>query len=104
VRAGVVVSAARWRGLAALVVDAVDAGSRAIERVQHATAARPFAILERIPPIAPVARVAHVAHDAGVTGVHLVIRAVAQAGGAVVRAGTAPADRDGADRPGSPLA
>jgi hypothetical protein len=77
---------ARWRGLAALIVDAVEQGSRAVERVQTAAAARPFAILEQIPAIAPVARGIHVAHDQGVAGVHLAIRTVARASGAAVDA------------------
>lgn len=66
----------RWRGLAALVQDAVDHGSRAVERVQKATAQRPFAVLEKIPSIATVARGVHAVHDASVTTVHGAIRAV----------------------------
>jgi hypothetical protein len=66
----------RWRGLAALVEDAVEHGSRAVERVQKATAQRPFAVLEKIPSIATVARGVHAVHDASVTTVHGAIRAV----------------------------
>lgn len=66
----------RWRGLKSLVVDAVEHGSRAIERVQKETAARPFAILEMIPPIAAPAKVVHVIYDASVSVTHGTIRLV----------------------------
>ncbi len=36
----------RWRGLLALVRDAVEHSSRAVERIQLDVAERPFAILE----------------------------------------------------------
>jgi hypothetical protein len=65
----------RLRGLHALLRDAVDQGTAAVERVHLATAERPFAILERIPPTAPVARVVHVTHDAIASSVYFTIRA-----------------------------
>ncbi len=70
--------AKRIRGLAALLSDAVEHGTSAVERVHLATAARPFAVLERIPPTAPVARVVHVTHDAIASGVYGSIRAVSR--------------------------
>lgn len=73
----------RWRGLAALVHEAVDAGSRAIERVHLDTAGRPFAILEQVPVVAAPSKLVHVVHDAIVTttyaGVRLVNTAVGKA-------------------------
>lgn len=66
----------RWRGLKALVQDAVEHGSKAIERVQKETADRPFAILEQIPEISAPAKVVHLLHDASVSGVHGMIRIV----------------------------
>src|SRR4029077_16908458 len=66
----------RLRGAAELLSDAVEHGASAIERVHLATAARPFAILENIPPTALVARGVHVAHDAIAQGVYGSIRAV----------------------------
>ena len=66
----------RWRGLKALVVDAVQHGSRAVERIQKETARVPFDILEQVPPLAAPAKVAHFLHDAGVSGVHGTIRVV----------------------------
>ena len=66
----------RWRGLANLVGDAVEHGSRVVERVQKATAQRPFAILEKVPSVATVARGVHAVHDASVTAVHGAIRTV----------------------------
>jgi hydrogenase maturation factor len=76
--------AKRWRGLVALVRDAVEHGSRAVEKVQIETAGRPFGILEQIPAVAEPTRVVHVLHDATVSGVHGVVRAVARAVGATV--------------------
>jgi hypothetical protein len=73
-----------WRGLSALVHDAVEKGSLAVEEIQKHTARRTFSILESIPPIAPVARGIHVVHDASVSSVHVAIRAVNRAVGVVV--------------------
>ena len=67
---------ARWRGVVALVRDAVEHGSRAVERVQLETAKRPFVVLEHIPQVAAPARIVHVLHDASVKTVHVGIRAV----------------------------
>jgi hypothetical protein len=66
----------RWRGLKSLIIDAVDHGSRAVERIQKETAKTPFEILEQIPPIAVPAKGIHEIHDAAVTGVHEMIRLV----------------------------
>jgi hypothetical protein len=76
----------RWRGVAKLVTDAVEHGSRAVERLQKETARRPFGILEMIPAVALPARVAHVLHDVTVSGVHVAIRLVTRVvdGGASV--------------------
>ena len=69
----------RWRGLKSLVADAVEHGSRAVERVQKETAARPFAILEALPQTRRPARAAHLVHDAAVGGVHAVVREIGRA-------------------------
>ena len=69
------------RGLVKLLGDAVDGGSRAIEKVQKGTARRTFDVLEAIPPVAPPARALHVAHDACVGLTHASIRTVARAVG-----------------------
>ena len=66
----------RWRGAAKLVTDAVEHGSKAVERIQKETAQRPFGILELIPGLALPARAVHVLHDATVSGVHGAIRLV----------------------------
>ena len=70
---------ARWRGVAALVADAVKHGSLAVERIQKEMAARPFALLAHIEPIAPAARVVHVVYDASVSGTHAAVRLAASA-------------------------
>ena len=69
----------RWRGAAKLLADAVEEGSKAVERIQKETAKRPFGILERIPGIAAPARAVHIIHDATVSGVHGAIRLVTRA-------------------------
>jgi len=75
---------AQWRGLAALVVDAVTHGSVAVERLQKETVGRPLALLEKVPPIAPLSRLVHTVYDASVTGTHEAVRFVARTvGGAV---------------------
>ena len=66
----------KWRGAVALLRDAVEHGSRAVERIQIETARRPFGIIEHIPVVAAPTRIVHGVHDASVTAVHEVIRAV----------------------------
>jgi hypothetical protein len=68
----------RWRGLKSLVADAVEHGSRAVQKVHMETARKPFAILEAIPPIAVPAKAVHVIHDAIVSTTYITIRAVNQ--------------------------
>jgi len=75
----------RLRGLGALVEDAVEHGSAAVERVHKITAGRPFALLERIPPIAVPARGIHLAYDAITAGVYQTIRHVNRALGATFK-------------------
>ncbi len=74
----------RLRGLRALLEDAVDQGTSAVERVHRATAARPFAILDEIPPIAVPARGVRVVHDATVSVVYESIRQVNRLVGATL--------------------
>lgn len=66
----------RWHGLAQLLTDAVEHGSRAVERVHLETASRPFTILEHIPGVAEPAHVVHQVHDLWVGGVYGTIRLV----------------------------
>lgn len=69
----------RWtrvRGLAALVGEAVDHGSRAVETVHRATARRPFAILELVKPIETPVRAIETVHSVSLTGVYASIRLV----------------------------
>ena len=69
-------SMSRLRGLRALLEDAVEHGTTAVERVHKATAARPFEVLDLIPAIAPAARGVRLVHDATVAGVYETIRQV----------------------------
>jgi hypothetical protein len=74
----------RWRGLKSLVVDAVEHGSRAVERVQKETARRPFEILALIPPLeVPVKGIQEI-HDTAVSGIHGMIRLVTRVVGGTV--------------------
>jgi len=66
----------RLRGLRALLEDVVEHGTTAVERVHKATAARPFEVLDLIPPVAPAARGVRLLHDATVAGVYETIRQV----------------------------
>ena len=74
----------RWRGLKSLVVDAVEHGSRAVERVQKETARRPFEILAKIPLFEMPVKGIHVIHDTTVGGVHGMIRLVNKAVGGTI--------------------
>jgi hypothetical protein len=76
----------RWRGLRALIGDAVEHGSAAVERVHLETARRPFAVLEHIPGIAAPAQAIHHIHDSVVAGVYGRIREVNRIVGGVIDA------------------
>jgi hypothetical protein len=73
----------RWKGLRALIGDAIEHGASAIERVHVATAKRPFDVMEQIPGLAEPVKGIHQAHDVIVTrtydAVRLVNRAVGRA-------------------------
>jgi hypothetical protein len=64
----------RLRGLRALVEDVVEHGSKAVEDVHKATAARTFFVLEAIAPIAKPARMVHTVHDVWLSGIYGTIR------------------------------
>ena len=66
----------KWRGAVALLRDAVEHGSRAVERIQIETARRPFGIIEQIPAVAAPTRIVHGVHDAAISAVHEAIRGV----------------------------
>lgn len=74
----------RLRGLKDLVVDAVEHGSSAVERVHLATAKRTFDVLEALPGVALPSKGVHVVHDLSVKGVYGAIRLVNRAVGAAL--------------------
>lgn len=76
----------RLLGLRALLEDAVEHGSAAVERVHRETAARTFAVLELIPPVAGPARVVRDVHGAVVTGVYEGVRLANRAVGVALAA------------------
>ena len=82
----------RWKGLRALIGDAVEHGATAIERVHVATAQRPFAIMEQIPGIAEPVRGIHQIHDTIVTNTYGAVRMVNRALGEAIDAALDAAD------------
>ncbi len=76
----------QWRGLRALITDAVEHGASAIERVHLATARRPFAIIELIPGIDAPTRAIHQMHDAIVSNTYASVREVNRAVGTALDA------------------
>ncbi len=66
----------RWVGVVSILRDAVENGSRAVEKIQKETANRPFAVLEALGPISAPAKTVHAVHDATVTATHTAIRLV----------------------------
>ena len=54
----------RWKGLSALIGDAVEHGSAAVERIHMASARRPFQIIEKIPVLEAPTKLVHGVHDA----------------------------------------
>jgi hypothetical protein len=66
----------RLRGLKSLVGDAVEHGSRAIERVQIETAKMPFDLVERIPGLEVPAGGVRLLYNTGVSTTHGMIRLV----------------------------
>lgn len=66
----------RLRGLKALVQDAVDQGSRAVERLQKETMRRPLEIIAQIPPLEVPGKGILEIHDLAVTNTHAVVRVV----------------------------
>ncbi|MBC7171157.1 MAG: hypothetical protein H5U40_01955, partial [Polyangiaceae bacterium] len=64
----------RMRGLKDLLVDAVDHGAGAIEKVHLGTTARTFAVLDAIPVVALPSQGVKVIHDTSVRGVYGAVR------------------------------
>lgn len=90
----------RLRGLKSLVVEAVDQGSRAIEKVQIETAKVPFNLAERIPGLKVPASGVRVIYNTGVSNVHGMIRLVNKVAGDTVDAVLDTVDKPaGNDRP-----
>ena len=86
----------KWKGLRALIGDAVEHGASAIERVHIATAARPFTVMEQIPGLTEPVKGIHAVHDVIVSNtygaVRLVNRALGQALDAALDAADEPAE------------
>lgn len=76
----------RWKGLRALIGDAVEHGASAIERVHVATTKRPFTVMEQIPGLAEPVKGIHIVHDAIVTNTYGAVRLVSRAVGQAIDA------------------
>ena len=85
----------RWRGLTAMLKDAVENASVAIERIQKETARKPFEVLEQIPSIAGPARAIHGVYDASVSATHGAIRLATRVVGKTVDVVLETVERDG---------
>jgi len=68
----------RFRGLKTLVLEAVEKGSRAIERVQIETAKRPFDLLEQVPTLKVPVNGVRAIYNVSISNTHSLIRLVAQ--------------------------
>ena len=66
----------QWKGLAALVAEAVSEGASSVERVHLAVASRPFDILEEIPIVSTPSSVVRVVHDLSTRATYASIRGV----------------------------
>lgn len=67
----------RVRGIVDLIHEAVEKGSLVIEKAQKDVAAKPLAVLEKLPgQAATLSKAVHEAHDAAVTGTHSMIRSM----------------------------
>jgi len=96
--------AGRAKGVKDLAQDAVEHGSAAVQAVHETIAARPFRVLEMIPPIQLPVRGVRLVHDAVVRTVYGSIRLVNRAAGAVAdHVITTGAEREGsAEEPDEP--
>lgn len=74
------------RGAKDLLQSAVEHGASAVERVQMETAARPFALLEQVPPLRAPARRVRAVHDGLVALSYANVRSVTRLVGRVVGA------------------
>lgn len=76
----------RWHGARALVMDAIEHGSRAVERVQLEMAKAPFDLLEKVPGLkVPVSGV-RLLYNTGVSSTHTMIRLTSKVVGDTVGA------------------
>ena len=73
------------RGALMLLMDAVEAGSVAIEGVQKNLASRPFKILAQIPVIGLPAQLIELCYNSSLSSTHSTIRAVNRLGQAALR-------------------
>jgi len=88
----------RLRGLVALLADAVEHGSSAVEQIHRQTAGRPFAIVAAIPPLEEPVRAVHQFHQHVLTAVYGAVRLVNRWLGSSLAAVLARPPRDDVSR------
>ncbi len=74
----------QWRGLKAMLQDAVEHGSRAVQQVHLETAKRPFAVLGYLPGVGGATRAIHRIHDVAVGTTYDAVRFVNGAVGSAI--------------------
>jgi hypothetical protein len=83
----------RWRGLAELVVDAVEHGSAGVEKVHQWTARKPFEIAALVPRIARPARILAEAQGIAIAATYATVRQASRIVGAGVELGLVLAEQ-----------
>jgi hypothetical protein len=76
----------KWRGLKAMVQDAVEQGAAAVERVHLETAKRPFGVIKSIAPLEKPTEGIEAIHDTIVSGAYASVRLVNKLAGRAVDA------------------
>ena len=71
----------QWRGLKDLLIDAVEQGTSAVERVHLATSRRSFWAVKQVPVIREPAQTVEHVYDAAVASAYASVRAVTRAVG-----------------------
>ena len=66
----------QWKGVVALVADAVAGGASSVERVHLAISTKPFDILEQLPIVSAPSTVVRVAHGLSTRATYASIRGI----------------------------
>lgn len=89
----------RLRGLKDLVQDAVEHGSRAVERIHRTHLRVPYEVVGKVPGLETPAKAIHTVHDGSVAVVYGTVRLVNRAVGAALGVALAAADLARGEKP-----